>query len=260
MKIIVKVALVGFFMVIYMPTQAQLLVGVKAGFQMSKIGYNDKDYYDEHSVSFKPGYNAGAVLNYKVSNTFSLHTELFFSAKGKVEKKKQYDVKNVVAYHYIDLPLLLRVSHHGKIKQQRVEYYFNTGPSFSYWLGGRGKLRSGELEEYMNAEGMRYSIKFKDDDGDYGSSLYVNEPNRLQMELNLGGGLIFDMARGQKLMVDMRYAFGIGQTFLGTKAGGTFGLVAYHDNLEGVNHVISVSAGYLFEIDVRRMLKKGKIR
>lgn len=258
MKIIVKVVLVGFFMVIYMPTQAQLLVGVKAGFQMSKIGYNDKDYYDEHSVSFKPGYNAGAVLNYKVSNTFSLHTELFFSAKGKVEKKKQYDVKNVVAYHYIDLPLLLRVSHHGKIKQQRVEYYFNTGPSFSYWLGGKGKLRSGELSEYIDTYDLTYKIDFKE--ASHYDNLFVEEPNRLQMELNLGGGLIFDMARGQKLMVDMRYAFGIGQTFLGTKAGGTFGLVAYHDNLEGVNHVISLSAAYLFEIDVRQVLKKGKMR
>ena len=91
-------------------------------------------------------------------------------------------------------------------------------------------------------------------------NLYVEEPNRLQMELNLGGGFIFDMSRGQKLMIDMRYAFGIGQTFLGTKEGGSFGLTGYHDNLESVNHVVSLSAAYLFEIDVRRMLKKGKFQ
>lgn len=258
MKNIVKVVLVGVFIGIYMPAWSQLLIGVKAGFQMSKIDYNDKDYYDEYEIGFKPGYNAGAVLNYKVSNTFSLHTELFYSSKGKVEKKDQYNVKNVVSYNYLDLPLMLRVSHHGKIKKLRVEYYFNTGPSFAYWLGGKGKLHSGELSEYIDTNQLKYKIDFKE--ASHYDNLYVEEPNRLQMELNLGGGFIFDMARGQKLMIDMRYAFGIGQTFLGTKAGGDFGLIEYHDNLEGVNHVISLSAAYLYEIDVRRILKKGKIR
>lgn len=254
----VKVVLIGVLMGICTPAWAQLLIGVKAGFQMSKVGYNDKEYYDEHKLSFKPGYNVGGVLNYKVSHTFSLHTELFFSSKGKVEKKGQYDVKNVVAYHYLDLPLMLRVSHHGKIKKQRVEYYFNTGPSFSYWLGGKGNIRSGELSEYIDRDRFSYRIDFNEAAG-Y-ENLYVEEPNRLQMELNLGGGFIFDMSRGQKLMIDMRYAFGIGQTFLGTKEGGSFGLTGYHDNLESVNHVVSLSAAYLFEIDVRRMLKKGKFQ
>lgn len=258
MRGIVKVVLVGFFLGVCTPAWSQLLIGAKAGFQMSKISYNDKDYHDEYQVSYKPGYNVGAVLNYKVSSTFSLHTELFFSSKGKVEKKAQYDVKNVVAYHYLDLPLMLRVSHHGKIKKQRVEYYFNTGPSFVYWLGGKGKLRSGELSEYIDTNDLHYKIDFKE--ASHYENLYVEAPNRLQMELNVGGGMIFDMSRGQKLMVDMRYAFGIGQTFLGTTAGGTFGLVEYHDNLEGVNHVISLSAAYLFEIDVRQVLKKGKMR
>lgn len=254
----IKVVLVGFFIAIYTPAWSQLLIGAKAGFQMSKVGYDDKDYYDEHKVFFKPGYNVGAVLNYKVSNAFSLHTELFFSSKGKVEKKESYNIKNVVTYHYLDLPLMLRVSHHGKIKKQRVEYYFNTGPSFTYWLGGKGNLRSDELPEYIDRNQLKYKIDFKE--SAYYENLYVGEPNRVQMELNLGGGAIFDMARGQKLMVDIRYAFGIGQTFLGTKEGGYFGLTDYHDNLEGVNHVISLSAAYLFEIDVRQMLKKGKYR
>lgn len=258
MKGIVKVVLIGLFIGVSTPAWSQLLIGVKAGFQMAKIDYNDKDYYDDHRVAFKPGYNAGAVLNYKVSKAFSLHTELFFSSKGKVEKKEQYSVKNSVSYYYLDLPLMLRISQHGKIKQARVEYYFNTGPSFSYWLGGRGKLHSGELSEYIDMNELSYKIDFKE--ASHYENLYVEEPNRLQMELNIGGGMIFDMARGQKLMVDLRYAFGIGQTFLGTKEGGDFGLIEYHDNLEGINHVISISAGYLFEIDIRRMLKKGKMR
>lgn len=256
MNEIKKVLLVSFFFSLTIPVRAQVIIGPKAGFQVSKVVYYDNDYADQHTVSFKPGYNVGLVLNYKVNQTFSMHTELFYSTKGKIEEKEEYNIVNSATYQYLDLPLMLRVSRHKRIKKQSVEYYFNVGPSFGYWLGGKGNLQSEELNEYIDTNTIRYKINFKEKPS-Y-EDLYVPEPNRLQMELNVGGGLVFDMAQRQKMMVDFRYSFGIGQTFMGKKEGGDFGLEGYSENYEGVNHVISLSVAYLFEFDVREMLKKGK--
>lgn len=245
------------FIIFSSPISAQFLIGPKVGFQLSKVAYEDEVYKEEHTTLFKPGFNAGVVLNYKVNATFSLHTELFYSRKGKVEKKEMYGVKNVAAYHYLDLPLMLRVSYHRKIKKQNVEFYGNVGPSFCYWLGGKGTLTANELVEYTGSDKMKYKIKFEEGDS-YGETLYLTGANRLQTELNLGGGVVVDMAKGQKLMVDFRYGFGLGNTFLGTKNGGNYGLMQYTDNFEGVNHVISLSVAYLFEFNLQAMLKKGK--
>ena len=252
-----RVVFVFLFVLLYVPCYSQFLVGPKVGFQLSKVTYNDKEYSKLFSTTFKPGFNAGLVLNYKVNQTFSLHTELFYSQKGKVEKDKELDNKNVATYHYMDLPMLLRVSHHKKIKKQNVELYFNVGPSFGYWLGGKGTMHSTEFIEYTDTDKIKYKIKFDEVDS-YGESEFVPNPNRLQIELNLGGGLVFDIASKGRLMVDFRYGFGIGHTYLGEKDGGDFGLVTYTDNFEAVNHVISISTAYLYEFNLFQALKKGK--
>lgn len=239
------------------PLYSQFLVGPKAGFQMSKVTYEDEDYRKANKTFFKPGYNVGLVLNYKVNQTFSLHTEFYYSRKGKIEKNNEYGVKNVASYHYLDLPMLLRVSKHTIIKKQRIEYYFNIGPSFGYWLGGKGKITSNEFVEYIDTDKLKYTIKF-DSVSSYGEHEFVPNPNRLQLEINLGGGFVFEMGGKEKLMIDLRYGFGIGHTFLGDKDGGDFGLAEFNDNFEGVNHVISVSAAYLYEFNLIQALKKGK--
>lgn len=238
-------------------SNAQFLVGPKAGFQLSKVSYNDKDYNKTYVTTFKPGFNAGVVLNYKVNRTFSLHTELFYSQKGKVEKDKEIGNKNVATYNYIDLPLLLRVSHHRKIKKQNIELYLNAGPSFGYWLGGKGTMHSNEFVEYVDKDKIKYKIIFDKVDT-YGESEFVPNPNRLQIEVNLGGGLAFEMSGKSRLMVDLRYGFGVGHTFLGEKEGGDFGLTSYTDNFEAVNHVLSISAAYLYEFNLFQALNKGK--
>ncbi len=257
LNLMIRVVFILFLVILITPSYAQFLIGPKAGFQMSKVSYKDKDYSKAYNTTLKPGFNAGLVLNYEVSPTFSLHTELFYSRKGKVEKDKESDNKNVAAYHYLDLPMMLRVSHHRKIKKQNVEFYFNLGPSFGYWLGGKGTMHANEFWEYADADKIKYKIKFEEVHS-YGETEFVPNPNRLQIEVNLGGGLVFDMQSAGRLMVDFRYGFGIGHTYLGEKDGGDFGLVTYFDNFEGVNHVISISTAYLYEFNLFQALKKGK--
>ena len=248
---------VGLLIIFHSPAAAQFLIGPKVGIQVSRVAYKDKEYRKDYSTRFKPGYNFGLVLNYKVNQTYSLHTELFYSRKGKVEKDKESEIKNVAAYNYIDLPLMLRISTHKKIKKQNVEYYGNIGSSFGYWLGGKGKISTPELREYIDSEEMKYKIKFGETDN-HRETLAVIDPNRLQIELSVGGGAILDMPGGQKLMIDLRYGYGIGQTFLGKKNSGDFGLSGYVDNFEAVNQIISISAAYLFEFNLHQAMTKGK--
>lgn len=237
--------------------EAQLLVGPKVGVQVSKVKFQDKEYRKSHKSKFRIGYNIGGVLNYRVNKTLSLHTELNYSTKGKIVEVENPEIKNSAIYHYLDLPLLLRVSFDKKLKKETIQLYFNVGPNVGYWLGGKGKLQSGELIEYIDSDELKYKVRFEEA-GRYGEHLYVQEPNRLQLELSIGGGMLLNISRGRKLMLDVRYGFGIGHTFLGKKEGGDFGLYNYKDNFQAVNNVISLSAAYLFELNMLQILRKGK--
>lgn len=243
--------------------RAQLLVGPKAGVQFSRFTFADEDYNNEYTSSFKPGFNIGGVMEFKVKKPFSLHTEFFYSRKGKIIEEKEGTVRSEATYHHLDVPALLRLTFDKTIKEVKFQYYFNIGPNFSYWMGGKGILQSPELYE-KDYEQLDYKVRFIEDPDDperqYGSNLYVIDANRLLANLEIGGGLMFDMGRKRKLMIDFRYGFGIGNSFLGTEKGGDFGLYEYAENFEAVNNVLSVSVAYLFDINVMQILRKGKYR
>lgn len=243
--------------------QGQIRVGPKLGFQGGRAVFADEDYRQEFTSGFMPGPQAGVVLNYRVNSFYSLHTEMFFSQKGKKSTsiaEDEPEIKNRAVYDYIDLPMLLRLSKHKNFKKYKLEYYINAGPAFNYWLGGRGTLHNTELYEYYDSNEANYKIQFNEPVEQYGDNLYVTDPNRLQMSLDFGGGVIFDLGTGQSIMVDVRNSFGIGKTYMGKRDSGDFGLFSYNDNFEAVNHVMGISVAYLFDIDMRALIQKGRIR
>lgn len=243
--------------------QAQIRIGPKAGVQLGRNVYENEDYRRQFISSFKPGLLAGAVLNYRVSKLYSLHTELFYNQKGRHVKSRKMEgeyVQNTATYHYLDMPVMLRLSTHKIMGKQNVEFYLNAGPSFNYWLGGTGTLRNSELTNIYDKATIDYLIYFEEGERAAGKSLYVQEANRLQMSLDFGGGLILDLGRGNAVMIDLRNSLGVGKSFMGGVDGGDFGLQTYNDNFEAVNHVFSLSVTYLLDIDVPAFLMKGKIR
>lgn len=245
--------------------QAQIRVGSKAGFQLGRSVFEDNEYRQQFTSSFKPGILAGAVLNYRVSRVYSLHTELFYNQKGKNIKSRRFEedfVHNTATYHYLDMPVMLRLSTHKIIGNRKAELYLNIGPSFNYWLGGSGSLRNTELLAYYNKSDVDYQIRFNEEESGAGRELdlYVRNGNRLQLSLDFGGGVLLDLGRGHAVMIDLRNSLGVGKSFMGEKGGGEFGLQTYNDNFEAVNHVFSLSVGYLIDIDVPAFLMKGKIR
>lgn len=243
--------------------QAQLRVGPKLGFQLGRAVYADEEYRREFTSGFMPGPQAGVVLNYRVNSFYSLHSELFYSMKGKRSKSTDKDlpeIKNQARYDYLDLPVMLRLSKHKNYKKYKMEYYLNIGPSFNYWFGGRGTLNNTELGEYYHSNEARYKIQFDKPVERYGENAYITDPNRLQMSLDFGGGVIFDLGTGQAIMVDLRNSFGIGKTYMGRRDSGDYGLYTYNDNFEAVNHVMGLSVAYLFDIDMKALIQKGRTR
>lgn len=243
--------------------QAQIRIGPKAGIQLGRSVFEDEGYRQQFISSFKPGIQAGAVLNYRVSKLYSLHTELFYNQKGKhiksIRTGGEY-VQNIATYHYLDMPVLLRLSTHKFMGKQSVEFYLNIGPSFNYWLGGSGSLRNLELTGMYDKPTVDYTIHFEEGERPAGKNLYVQEANRLQMSLDFGAGIILDLGRGNAVMIDLRNSLGVGKSFMGIMDGGDFGLQTYNDNFEAVNHVFALSVTYLLDIDVPAFLMKGKIR
>lgn len=250
-----------------MPTalQAQIRVGGKAGFQLGRHMFEDSQYRQQFNSSFRPGIQAGAILNYRVSKVYSLHTELFYNQKGKSVKNRGAEgdyVQNTATYHYIDFPVMLRLSTHKMMGKRKAELYFNIGPSFNYWLGGSGALRNLELMSVYNKANVNYQVQFEEDPMAAGNDLklLVRDANRLQMSLDFGGGVLLNLGRGHAVMIDLRNSLGVGKSFMGSIDGGDFGLQTYNDNFEAVNHVFALSVGYLIDIDVPALLMKGKIR
>lgn len=241
---------------------AQLRLGPKLGFQAGKSVFADKAYREKYSSGFRAGFNIGAVVNYKVNNLYSLHTELYYSQKGKVSANKVSvvdDVRNKATYHFIDLPVLLRLSTKRNYRKYKVEYYANIGPSLNYWLGGNGTVYSDELKEFLDTGSYDYSLRFKEN-SENGRSVYIPAANRFQMSLDFGGGVIFDLGTGQLIMVDLRNSVGIGKTFMGEDNNITYGLSNYKDNFEAVNHVYAISVAYLLEVDLQALVQKGRTR
>ncbi|WP_017733546.1 outer membrane beta-barrel protein [Nafulsella turpanensis] len=252
-----------FFLLIPVVVSAQFRIGPKLGAQMGRAVYEDEAYKELYSSSFRPGLQLGAVLNYKVSDFYSLHTELYYSQKGKRSKNKVEMISptdNKALYSFIDVPVLLRFSKHQTTPDFKIEYYLNVGPSINYWLGGHGTIQNEEYSRLTGKEIQQYRIVFKEDAKTGTEQVFVREANRLQMSLDFGGGVIFDLGTGKTIMVDLRNSIGIGKTYMGKEDSGDYSIGSYQDNFEAVNHVFSISVSYLFDVDLIALMQKGRFR
>lgn len=248
-----------------LPTKGlgQLRLGPKAGIQLGRTVYDKEAYRQVYSSGFRPGMQAGAVLNYKVNHLYSLHTELFFSQKGKRSKSRAEDVEytfHKALYNYLDLPFLLRLSKHKDMGKYKLEFYLNVGPSLNYWLGGGGSIENSEYIALTGSTKNRYRVVFKEPAKGDLQKTYIEDANRMQMSLDFGGGVIFDLGGGKAIMVDLRNSLGLGKTYMGKEDSGNYGIYSYTDSFESVNHVFGLSVAYLIDIDVHAFLHKGRFR
>ena len=255
----VKTFLLFLFTVFAQTLSAQVLIGPTVGVNYSWVSFGDKDNKAIYKVNPVPGYSAGFNLSFRVRKRFFLHSSIIYSTKGKnIEGKNDPDLRNKMTYNYLELPILYTVEFKTKLKgNKEFKWYFGAGPNVSYWLGGKGTFFNSELGEKIPVQEKKYKIAFnktKDQIGD--DEMGVEQPNRVQLGLNLSAGLVFQPIQDQQFMLTVRYE--LGHSYLSrTKDGTLTETVLYKDDLQVRNQGFRVSLAYLIDLRTDQR-KKGK--
>jgi len=122
--------------------QTGVKYGVKGGFNLSSYtGGGDIGT----STGFKPGFAAGVLVNFGMTDNTSIQLEGLFSQKGVFIDNAQY-VNNKTQYNgyqyrstlsYIDVPVLFKLNTGDDGKG----FFFNFGPQASFAVGAREFFR-----------------------------------------------------------------------------------------------------------------------
>jgi len=249
-QIIIRTIFFILFISIGPDALGQLHIGPKAGIQGYSPIYKDAVKYD--SISSRPGlgFNVGFGLDYNVNKVFSFYTELTYSQRGKYLNGGIKDMfEHKATYHYLEFPVLARLTYTAQIRKRYFKWYVNAGGSLNFWLSGSGHIKSFEYDE-SNVDQLDYTIKFheKPEEGiDDTFIIYLSEGNKVQAGLVIGGGLLFDINPNHILMTDLRYTFR--QSWLGRDHDIDVGLSEYYEDFRTMEHILSFSIAYLFEFN-----------
>lgn len=253
----VKLALL-FVFVSSFSLNAQVLVGPVIGGQSTWIVFDDKDYKDFNTVIPAYGFHAGGNLSFRVQKRFFLHTSIIYSQKAKTIKGKlDPDLNNKLRNHFIEMPIMYTVEFKGNLGKGNKEFkwYLGAGPNISYWMGGSGTISSSELTE-LNIEKLKYKIVFnKTYEEQKDNQMNVNDPNRMQLGLNLSAGMVFEPLPDQKYMLTARYE--LGHSFYSGTSTGTFKQTLDEDVMRVRNQGIWISLAYLIDLKPSER-KRGK--
>jgi hypothetical protein len=122
--------------------QTGVKYGVKGGFNLSSYtGGGDIGT----STGFKPGFSAGVLVNFGMSDNTSIQIEGLYSQKGAFIDNAQYvntnNQYNGQQYRstlsYIDVPVLFKVN----TGEDGKGFFFNLGPQASFAVGAREFFR-----------------------------------------------------------------------------------------------------------------------
>jgi len=262
---IVRILLVMVVLSWCVTSNAQVLVGPVVGGQVNWMVFDDKDYKEFYKLNPILNWHAGASVSFRAQKRFFLQTSFLYVQKGKsLEVKYDPEIRNEMKLRYIDIPILYTAEFKAKVAKNKVyKWYFGAGPTISYWLGGKGVLLNNPdlNENLINPPDydLHYKIRFNKDSASVADDeMNVREPNRIQLGINLSAGLVFEPMGKNKIMVNVRYAFG--QSFLSRYGKGEFGfpgILFYQDELRVRSQEVVLSVHYLFDLQIDQR-KKGK--
>ena len=239
---------------------AQVYVGPVAGGQISWTKFDDNSLNDSYNIAPVWGYHAGANVSLKVRNRFFLHTSFLYSTKGrKIRGRLDPLLSNTVRYDFIEVPIIYAVDFRGQLGRGKTfKYFFGIGPNISYWLGGKGNIYNSDLAENADyaSRNLEYTIVFKKAPADAApNEMNVEDPNRVQLGLNLASGLVFEPQPNQRILVLLRYE--LGHSFLSRTSDGIFIPTYYKDVLQTRNKGFHLSVSYLVDLRTEDR-KRGK--
>ncbi len=148
--------------------QAQVSLIPKGGITLSNVNF-DQDLAGQKS---RLGYVAGLGVNFPLTSDkfFSIQPELLYIQQGTRATDGDFNL------NYVQLPLLVKIN----FGMENLPIYVNAGPSFGYLLNDPVNL----------------------------GTMTFNDPNKLDIGLQFGGGVGFGLGPGS-LMLDARYGFGL---------------------------------------------------
>lgn len=231
--------------------KAQVYVGAKAGARTSWLQY-DNFTGDEYDRKLFFGYSAGLTAAIKVQKRFTLQLDVMYAQNGKrINGISDPSLQNNAQYHYLNTPVVYKLNFKGALGDRSFNWYVGAGPNVNFWLGGKGVLKSVELQE-ENIDELEYNIIFADMPAtpEFGG-LYYNDINRVQVGLIVSTGLVLEPFPGQFLTLDLRYEWG--HSYLAEGEGRFTNVTAYRDNLTARNQALQLSVSYVFDI-----INKGK--
>ncbi|MFO7258806.1 MAG: porin family protein [Bacteroidota bacterium] len=236
---------------------AQILIGPTVGPNFSWTNFDDEDLKDYYSIRPVAGFHGGVMVQFRVQKRFFLNTSLIYSTKGKIARTDNDQLfRNQVTYQYLEMPILYTAEFKGTVGGNReYKWYFGAGPNVSYWLGGKGRMMSTDLNELAIDE-LSYKIALgKDPEMTAANEMSVQDPNRMQLGLNLAAGFVFEPMGYQKFMILFRYE--LGHSFLSRTTDGVFAGIAYQEPMRVRNHGLRISLSYLMDTKISER-KKGK--
>ena len=164
--------------------------GIKAGLNLSDMLIKDDEVIYTDNSTMKPGFNAGATLEFPVKGMISFEMDLLFSTKGYKldEKDGNYESTSNIKLLYIDIPLTAKA-------------YFNVGGSKIYGaIGpylGIGLSGEGKYEVTINGNTTNETVTV-----DWGSDPVNDDMKRLDFGLIAGAGVeINSLSKSECLMV-----------------------------------------------------------
>ena len=244
--------------------EGQVLVGPVAGGQLDWIVYDDKSYKDEYSIKPSTSYHAGASISFRMAKNVFLQSSVLYTQKGKhITSKEDSLFSNKAKYNYIQMPITFTKEIKMRFGKGRFyNIYFGAGPTVNYWLGGRGKLKSSDLNENLinppNYD-LSYHVTFNNDVSDVAvGDMNVQHANRFQLGLNFSLGIVLQPDKINKVMLTTRYE--IGHSYLSQEGSGDYGLsgiLYFKDDLQSRFQSFAVSLFYFIDLKTEDR-NKGK--
>lgn len=180
-------------------------VGVGGGLSMSSMGIEP-----QIRTKTEMRYMGGLAVRYITEKNLGLIAELNYSQQGWSQDFSKYDgYKNFAHTHelnYLELPILTHIYFGNKVR-----FFFNLGPKFSFLLSERETINT-SLQEYIKMFSDETSNKPAFEIEQFGKKA----ERKFDYGLLIGGGLEFRSGIGN-FMLEGRYSFGLGDIYSNKK-------------------------------------------
>lgn len=206
-----RIILIVFIGTLFISTaSAQFSFGVRAGVTASDMSL---DVLPDTAVDIVFGYNAGVYFKI-FDGLFSLQPEILYVRRGMNLNDLESDWYTRYYFHYIDVPVLLRIN----VPLKNTEIYFNLGPYAGYAINVKYKENSFDSDQNAWVE--------TESTCDYETCI----DNRFDYGFAMGAGLTY-----KHFVFDVRYNLGVAK-------------VGDKERFNSSNHkFLNISLGYQFK-------------